>query len=284
MRYLDELRDELAGRRLPRRTRERILIEIEDHLACDPQADLGDPRQLASEFADQLGTSRMRQAALAVFGALAVAGLGFGVAFVSQAGGSLARAVSSGPSLSDVGAGVMVVGAQVAFVAGLLAVVRALRLRREPVVGQAEASIVLRRSSVALLAGIATMVGLALAAIGLRGHIAGWWVTLALSAAGAGAVALLCAAPAVVAAGRLMPSAGGEAADLYSDLGPLVPAALSGRPWRFAVAVAAAVAVLITLAGVVNADGFDGAVRGIADGAACLAGFGVLGRYLGLRN
>jgi hypothetical protein len=44
------------------------------------------------------------------------------------------------------------------------------------------------------------------------------------------------------------------------------------------------VAVAIALAGVVQDDGFDGGLRGLLDGAACLAGFGVLGRYLALRR
>jgi hypothetical protein len=41
---------------------------------------------------------------------------------------------------------------------------------------------------------------------------------------------------------------------------------------------------VIGLAGVVQSDPFDGLARGLADGAACLAGFAVLGRYLGLRR
>jgi hypothetical protein len=72
--------------------------------------------------------------------------------------------------------------------------------------------------------------------------------------------------------------------DLFDDLGGLVPPALRGRPWRFALAVAGALAVAIALAGVVQSDPFDGLARGLADGAACLAGFAVLGRYLGLRR
>jgi VIT1/CCC1 family predicted Fe2+/Mn2+ transporter len=71
--------------------------------------------------------------------------------------------------------------------------------------------------------------------------------------------------------------------DIFDDLGLFVPAPLRGRPWAFAVVVAVAVALLITAAGVVADDPYDGALRGVADGLACLVGFALLGRYLGLR-
>jgi hypothetical protein len=282
--YVERLGAELAARGVGRRRRTRILAEIDDHLACDPGADLGAPGELARQFADELGTSLARRAAFTAFCALAVAGAGFAAAFVTQAGGRLARALGSGTSLADIGAGVMVLAAQVAFVAGTLAALRAFRLRRAAAVPRSEAGVLLRRAGVGLAAGAAVMVGLALAALGLRGYIAGWWVTLALTAAAVGTAALVCAVPSVLSAARVMPSLEGSAGDLYDDLGPLVPSELRGRPWRFTLVVAAAVALLIALAGAIQSDGFDGALRGAADGAACLAGYGVLGRYLGLRS
>jgi hypothetical protein len=42
--------------------------------------------------------------------------------------------------------------------------------------------------------------------------------------------------------------------------------------------------VLIAVAGVLQADPYDGVLRGIVDAGACLVGFAVLGRYLGLRR
>jgi hypothetical protein len=84
---------------------------------------------------------------------------------------------------------------------------------------------------------------------------------------------------------RLHPVAAGPATgDLGSDLGPLVPAALRGNPWRLAVAIAAAVAFCIAVAGVVQSDPIDGLARAVTDGLACLAGFALLGRWLGLRR
>jgi hypothetical protein len=51
-----------------------------------------------------------------------------------------------------------------------------------------------------------------------------------------------------------------------------------------AAGVAAAVAFVIAAGGVAQADPFDGALRRLADGGACLVGFAVLGRFLGLRT
>jgi hypothetical protein len=96
-------------------------------------------------------------------------------------------------------------------------------------------------------------------------------------------IALLAAAPAVRAAARLRPVAAGGRGDLFDDLGPLVPTRMRGHDWALAFGVAGAVAVVITLAGVAQSDGFDGAARGIADALACLAGFALLGSYLGIR-
>jgi hypothetical protein len=105
-----------------------------------------------------------------------------------------------------------------------------------------------------------------------------------MSLAGAGIVALLATAPSLLAASQVRPVAAGPAGDIYEDLGPLVPRPLQRSPWRFAVGVAALVAVIVAAAGVAQADPFDGALRGLLDGGACLAGFALLGRYLGLRS
>jgi hypothetical protein len=43
------------------------------------------------------------------------------------------------------------------------------------------------------------------------------------------------------------------------------------------------VAIVIAPAGVLQSDPYDGALRGVADALACLTGFALLGRYLGLQ-
>ena len=120
-------------------------------------------------------------------------------------------------------------------------------------------------------------------ALEFQGRLAGWWTALTLGVAACGACAIAIAAPAVVSSLRLLPVAPGPAGDLFDDLGGVVPARLRGQPWALALFVAGAVALVITLAGTVLADGIDGALRGLADGVACLVSFALLGPYLGLR-
>jgi hypothetical protein len=72
--YLTEVGDELTKAGIRGRLRARILAELTDHLESDPGADLGDPARLARQFADELGTSRARTAAISAFAALALAG------------------------------------------------------------------------------------------------------------------------------------------------------------------------------------------------------------------
>jgi hypothetical protein len=284
--YQLRLARELAATGIKGATRRRILAEIEDHFACDPAADLGDPGALARQFADELGTRRARRAAFGAFAALAAAGALFAVAvFAVQAAGGLGEHVhQSAPTLGLAGIALSAVGAQVALVAGVLACMRALRRGREQILNRDETIVLVRRASVALTAGLLTMAGLALTAIGFKGHIPGWWSTLALCSAGAGALALAAGAPAVLMARSLQPRLEGSAGDLSDDLRGLMPAGLDAGGLGFALGVACVVALVIALAGVVQDDPFDGLLRGLADGLACTAGYLVLGRYLGIRR
>ncbi len=272
-----ELERELTRAGIPASRRRRILAEFEDHLACNPAAELGDPASLARQFADELGTVRARRAGFASFGALAIAGLLFGAAFLANVQGYSATHRHP-PVLAQLGLGLMVLGAQVALVSGGLAAVRAMRLRGMLTVTRAEALILGRRAAVGLVAGVAAMTGLALVAAEYSSSN-----TFAFIAAGVGAVGLVAATPAVATALRLKPLGDGGAGDLFDDLGGLVPASLRARPWRFALVVALAIALAIAAVGIAQQDPYDGALRGIADGLACLAGFALLGRYLGLR-
>lgn len=282
MSYRESLSRELTAVGITGRLRTRIVAEIDDHLACDPAADLGDPGGLARDFADQLGTSRARRAAVMSFGALALAGILFGAAFVLAPQHAFGAAPRGGPLVGRLGTAMAILASQVAFVAGVLAALRVFQRRRSLVLPAAEATVVVRRAAVGLVAGIATMAGLGVMALAYGTYLPGWWVTLAEIAAAVGVVALVVAAWPVVAAVRVGPVAPGPRGDLFDDLGGWVPAALRGRPWRFAVLTAAAVAVAIALAGVAASDGYDGALRGILDAFLCLLGFATLGRWLGL--
>lgn len=285
MTYVASLSAELGCVGIDGRLRRRIVAEIEDHLACDPDAKLGAPAELANRFADELGTARARRGAYAAFAALAVAAAAVAVSWVGSKSTGLAWPRVHPPSrlAADLGFALVAVGSQVALVAGVLGALRAFRLRHDVAVPRTEATVIGHRAVVALVAGIATMAGLVLVTLELHGGQPHWWMPATLAGASLAVCVLLAASLVVRAALRVRPVGDGEAGDLFADLGALTPSPLRGRPWILALAVAATVAVAITIGGVVQSDGYDGALRGLADGLACLAGFALLGRYLGLR-
>ena len=283
--YVRELSEELAKVGVSGRLRRRIVTELADHLHCDPRVDLGEPAELAHRFADELGTRRATRAAYASFGALALAGTLFAVVFLTSgsAGPNATHVYASSALVGYLGVALVLLAPQVAFVAGLLALVRTFRHRNDDVLARSNAVLIGRRAAVGVGAGFATMVGLVLIAVEFEGELAGWWTRLALCTAVAGTCGLVAATPAVLAALRLKPVAGGRVEDLFDDLAGLVPRPLRGRPWALAAAVSVAVALIIAAAGALLGDPVDGALRGAADGFACLIGFTALGRYLGLR-
>src|SRR5581483_3830885 len=266
---LDELERELARVGIRGRLRRRIVAEIADHLASDPEANLGAAADLAGRFADELGTSRSRRAAYAVFAALALAGAAYCASFVAlNVTGPVHASSPRTPFVAALALATIIVAPQVAFVAGALAALRAFRHRRDVAVAAAEARVLRRRSAVALAAGTATMGAVALAAFEYEAGLPGWTTTLAYACSAAGGAALAAATPAVVAAARLHPRTPGEAGDMFADLGPLVPSRLRERPWPFARAVATLLFLVVTAAGVAQSDPFDGALRGLAEAAA----------------
>jgi hypothetical protein len=281
--YLAELERELSRAGVRGRIRSRILAEFADHLACEPDAQLGPPAALARDFADELGTSRTRRGAAAAFAALSLAGLLSGAAFATSVGfGRL-----SGPHSSLIGTAALwmcMLASQVAFASGTLAAVRALWRRGARSLPGAEAAVIVRRAAVGLAAGLLTMAALALVVVESPHAGTPAWRTFAVIAAAVGGAALLAAAPVVIRAARLRPSGPGQPGDIFDDLGPLAPRRWHGRPWLPAVAIAALVGVAIAAAGVFASDPYDGILRGLLDAGACLAGFGLLGRYLGLRG
>ncbi len=75
MTYLDALDHELTAAGIPAGRRRRILAEFSDHLHEDADAKLGPPRDLARQFADELGTRLARASAFRAFAALAFVGI-----------------------------------------------------------------------------------------------------------------------------------------------------------------------------------------------------------------
>lgn len=280
MSWIEDLARELAAARVPRNRRLRIVAELEDHLACDPTAEarLGRPGELARRFADELGTTLSRRAAFAVFLALVPLGLLSGALFAAL---GPAGYTSSKPNFIG---GAVILGTQLAFVGGTLALLRAWRIRRELVVPAAQSTVLLRRGALGIAGGMLTVAGVAYGAGSATG-VASWFAPLAYATAVVGTATLAAAAVVLGHAYRLRPVASGPArGDLETDLGPVVPAVLRGNAWRLAIAIAGLVALCIAVAGAAQGDPFDGLARALLDGLACLAGFAVLGRFLGLRS
>ncbi len=263
------------------RLRGRILAEYADHLACDPGAQLGEPGALARQFADEVGSTRARRAALTAFGTLALAGSLFGLALVTS-DALFGVTPKSASVIGQVAIAVAILFSQVSFVAGTLAVLRWLQRRGSGVLSAAEARVIVRRAVVGVICGIVTMASLATAAIAYQRFQTTAWTTFTVVIAAVSIAGLLASLPSIWAASRVRPVAGGGAGDIFDDLGGLVPRPLDRRPWLLAIIVSAAVAAVITLVAVPAQDAYDGAARGILDGLVCMFGFATLGRYLGL--
>jgi hypothetical protein len=244
---IESLASELAAVGIRGRHRDRILAEFGDHLACDPEADLGDPQTLAQEFADDLARDTTRRAAFWTFGALVLVAVAVAVPQLAS------------PTIPDIAAGrslwiavpatlALVIGSQVAFAAGCLAGLRA--LRRPQDVG-----IVRRRTVAAIGAGALTAAGSALSAANFWGVVPHWWCVLAVTAAVAAVLSL--AAPAL-ACRRVRPirvSYGGTDG-LSADLGPLAHPLLIGAAATFGMLAVTSLAERSLLEGALRA-GFE---------------------------
>ena len=284
MSYLDDFDSELTRAGIPSRRRARILAEFADHLHEDPEAALGAPRELAEQFRDELGTRLARQTAFWAFVVLTIAGALLVDAFFD--GGRLwAGWIGYGPYPDAVDPtwymvtlGTCAVTAQVALASGTLAVLRAWRLRHQAVISSADARILNRRAAVGLLTGAITMLVIPLSQVRLLGYSYAWWMHPGIGIAAI--VMLLLPLPSVLRAARLRPRNEDIAGDLTADLGTQ---GTGMTPLHVSLILSALIVVVVTLIGVGSSDPIDGLARGLADAAACMIGFTVLGTYLGLR-
>jgi hypothetical protein len=286
---VDRLRAELAAVGVRRARANRIAAEVDDHLACDPTAvdRLGDPRVLAQRFADELASVGACRAALTAFMALAAIASAYAAPLLAldAAGGYPDLFGGHSAALGLPAAILMLVAPQVAFVAGVLAFARAVRLRGDSVLPAAEIRLLERPGLVGLGAGALAVGAVALYAGNFAAELPAWWTALALGASGVGlAVASLAAvrfAPIVA----LRPATEGRPGDLADDL-PFEPVRrLTRRPWLLCAVAAAAVAAVALLSGW-QAEGTvgEGALRAAFETAALVAGFAALGRFLGIRR
>lgn len=287
--YLRDLGSELRRLGVPAGRRRRLLAETEDHLRSDTNAlsRFGSASEIALRCADELGTSSARRVSVATFGVLAIVGLLFGALMLAVFATVPRHAIvccQDTPPLQVLTLAVLVVAPQIAFVAGLLAVIRALRLRRQTPLPGSEVAALRRRSAVAIMSGVAAMGALVAFSVQNASLLPAWLVPAAYAAGAASLALLLMTSVPLVATSRIRVQAAGSAGDVFSDLGPVVPAVLRGHPWAFAATCALAVAAVVVVAGVAADDGFDAALRGVAEAIACLLGFAFLGRFLSLRD
>jgi hypothetical protein len=286
--WLDDLSLELYARGVPRRERARIAIELSDHIACEPGCEdrLGDPRQLATSFADELATSEARGSAFVTFGALAAAAVVLIVSLVTL--GSLAGypGYSNGISTLLFFPAILgiVVAPQVALVAGTLAAWRALRRRRVASLPADEIRLIHSRARVALAAGFTTMAGLELYVVDFSERLPAWWLGLVGGLAAVAGVGLFAAARTLRRARAIVSGADGRAGDIYDDLPLLGWRTLRTRPWLLGALASVAVGLAL---GAFEAHAehsvFEGLQRGVFEGVAAAVGFVVLGRAIGAR-
>jgi hypothetical protein len=286
MSWLEQLESELTLRGVRGGERERILVELSDHIACEPGCEerLGDPAALAASFAEELGTDRARRAALGAFAALAVTALALAVS-------QLAIRAAGGPPGFHHGLSLllfvpaalgMLVASQVALVAGCLAALRALRRRRTVCLPAAELALLHRRTWIALIAGLATALGLELYVLDFSSVLAAWWLAVVGGAAALATLALLAAMRRLWRAGEIVSQADGPSGDVFDDLPIPGSRWLRRRPWRLgALAALGVMAAMTTLVWHAERSLVEGLERGVVEGIAAAAGFALLGRAIG---
>jgi len=281
--YRSELDAELRAVGIRGSRHRRILAETADHLReSGDAAGFGEPKLIAARSADELATNGARRVGFASFLALAPAGLAYAV---------LVGLVRTWPDIASARllplalatAVVFVLAPQVAFAAGLLSVARAWRLRSQTAAPAAEVVVLRRRAAVALGSGAVALAAIAVFAYEYGSGLPGWWPPTAFAVSVAAFVPIGGAAVALARNGQLRPQAAGAAGDVFDDLAPLldrIPLRLRGRPWRFCLLVAAAVAAAAFIAGGPE----EGPRNAVAEFVAVCAAFAALGRFLGLRR
>lgn len=291
MTWLAEFEQELSARGVRRHVRARLVAELGDHLACEEDRPahvaptrLGEPRQIAGAYADELATDEGRRSAFAAFAALAFTAVALvatqmGLGAIGYPGYD--RGLSAALSLPSILG--IVVGSQVALVAGLLAAWRALRRRREPVLPAAEIALIAARTRLALAAGLVVSVCIALLAFDYVRVLPGWWLGLAFALSAVATVGLGGAWRIGARASSTAAAAAGPAGDLFDDIPAL--GILRGHPIRLwaglALSSGAAITLLEWRAEHSLVEGFQ---RGLAEVLVFSVCFAALSRLVGARR
>ncbi|MGC1184489.1 MAG: hypothetical protein WBA31_04960 [Candidatus Dormiibacterota bacterium] len=286
MSWITELDRELSARGVSSRQRHLILLEFEDHIACEPGCEgrLGDPHQLAARFAEELASEGARRSALIAIGALAVTALALGISQF-PASDSAQSGFDNGRSLAlfvPAALGILI-APQVALVAGVLAGLRAVVRRRTAVMPAAEIGLLRRRVWIALFAGMATAVGIVLFIVNFSASLPARWMALVGGLAGLALLALLATAAWLVRSGAVATEASGPAGDVADDLRYFGCARLARRPWLLGAVVIVVVAVAMTMFEWRAEQSLtEGLQRGLFEGLVATLGFVLLGPALGL--
>jgi len=286
MSWLEQLENALSVRGVSARRRERIVVELRDHIACEPgcEARLGDPVQLAVSFADELGAAEARRSAFGAVAALAVTAVALVVSqlAIGAAGGPLGFEHGHSLALFVPAALGMLLAPQIALAAGGLASVRALRRRRAGALPAAELALIRRRTRVALLAGLATVLGLELYVADFSSVLAVWWLALVGGAAALAALALLVAMRALSHAGEIVSELDGPSGDIFDDVPIPGSRWLRRRPWYLgALATIGVTAVMTVFVWHAERSLVEGLERGVVEGIAAAVAFALLGRAVG---
>lgn len=265
MSFTSDLRSELARNGIRGGLANRIVVELEDHLACDPGANVGAPAELAARFAAELRITRTRRATVGAFAALALLAVFlFVVGSIGSRTGGFTGATRTAAPISGLA---VFAFAQIAFVAGVLAVARGFRGR-----GAGDMRLAQRRALIALAAGCGVSVALAVSAVSV-GPMSVWWHVFGVVCALVPLLGLFVAARAVRHATALTPSE--PAAGLEADL-PFSPRVLL-------VALGAIAVAFVVAQGVVGErSASEGLIRGAIEAAGLALGVVLLGRPLGL--
>jgi hypothetical protein len=143
----------------------------------------------------------------------------------------------------------------------------------------ADTAILNRRAAVGLVCGAITMTLLPLTHFVV--DFSSRWNPVAATLGPALIVLLLAMLADVLGTARVRPAREGTGGDLTTDLGIADPRV---TPRRIVVSLSVVIVLVMVALGVRSEDPYDGVLRGLFDGAACLVGFAVLGQYLGLRR
>ena len=201
--FLDRVAAALNARGVRGRSAQRVLAEVADHVDearrhgdPDPVAAFGDPAVFAREVAAELATAQSRRATFAVFAALALTGVCYALVLglVPHAGGW--RDVTGGHigAFGPVLAIALVLFPQVAFVAGCLALVGALRIRRARIVPTPSYASFAAAARWPWPRAASTALTVALFALDSSGELAAWWAWTTLALAAVSALPLAVAA------------------------------------------------------------------------------------------